>query len=143
MNICFQKTYQRAFGTFPLKGGVLKSAVLSAAEVGYRAFDTAQMYGNESDTGDALAATGLARSELCITTKVHPDNYSDARFLPSVEQSLKALRLGHVDLLLLHWPPILDGIARGKREIYIGKAKLLPLLSWIAPAIPRRILRDS
>lgn len=38
---------------------------------------------------------------------------------------------------------ILDGIARGKREIYIGKAKLLPLLSWIAPAIPRRMLRDS
>ena len=106
MNICFQKTHQRAFGTFPLKGDALTAAVLAAATVGYRAFDTAQMYGNEADTGMALAATGLSRSDLCVTTKVHPDNYTEARFRPSVEQSLKALRLSQVDLLLLHWPPI-------------------------------------
>ena len=106
MNICFQKTYQRAFGTFPLKGDQLTSAILAAAGVGYRAFDTAQMYGNEADTGAALAATGLPRADLCVTTKVHPDNYTEARFLPSVEQSLKALRVSQVDLLLLHWPPI-------------------------------------
>ena len=56
MNICFQKTHQRAFGTFPLKGDVLTAAVQAAAQVGYRAFDTAQMYGNEAVTGAALAA---------------------------------------------------------------------------------------
>jgi 2,5-diketo-D-gluconate reductase B len=111
MNICFQKTYQRAFGTFPLRGEVLTAAVQAAAQVGYRAFDTAQMYGNEADTGAALAATGLPRAELCVTTKVHPDNYTEARFLPSVEESLKALRLGQVDLLLLHWPPIGGDVA--------------------------------
>ncbi len=76
MNICFQKTYQRAFGTYPLKGEVLAQAIAAAAEVGYRAFDTAQMYGNEADTGAALKATGLKRADLCITTKVHPDNFS-------------------------------------------------------------------
>lgn len=111
MNICFQKTHQRAFGTFPLKGDVLTAAVLAAANVGYRAFDTAQMYGNEADTGMALSATGLPRTDLCVTTKVHPDNYTEARFLPSVEQSLKALRLSQVDLLLLHWPPIGGDVA--------------------------------
>jgi 2,5-diketo-D-gluconate reductase B len=115
MNICFQKTYQRAFGTYPLTGDVLRSAVATAADVGYRAFDTAQMYGNEADTGAALAECGVARSELCITTKVHPDNFSDAMFLPSVEKSLKDLRMPFVDLLLLHWPPIKSDIAPSLR----------------------------
>ena len=55
MNIMFQKNHQRAFGTFPLKGDVLRSAIEAAIAAGYRAFDTAQMYGNEVDTGAALA----------------------------------------------------------------------------------------
>ncbi|MDJ0639178.1 MAG: aldo/keto reductase [Paracoccaceae bacterium] len=105
MNIYFQNKNQRAFGTFPLTGDVARNAILTAAEVGYRAFDTAQMYENEAETGEALADTGLARDELCITTKVHPDNYSEDKFIPSVEASLKALRTDYVDVLLLHWPP--------------------------------------
>ena len=108
MNIYFQRTHQRAFGTFPLEGDVAKQAILAAAEVGYRAFDTAQMYGNERETGEALKATGVPREDLCITTKVHPDNFGEDRFMASVEQSLKALQVDCVDVLLLHWPP-LDG----------------------------------
>ena len=115
MNVCFQKTHQRAFGTFPLTGDVLAQAVLAAAKVGYCAFDTAQMYGNEADTGAALAATGVARDDLCITTKVHPDNFTDAAFLSSVEKSLKDLRVGQVDMLLAHWPPIGGDIAPSLR----------------------------
>lgn len=108
MNIYFEKTHQRAFGTFPLTGDVARNAILAAAEAGYRAFDTAQMYENEAETGEALAATGLKRDEMCITTKVHPDNFSDDAFMASVERSLKDLKLDYVDVLLLHWPPI-DG----------------------------------
>ncbi|MEL6467347.1 MAG: aldo/keto reductase [Pseudomonadota bacterium] len=108
MNIYFEKTHQRAFGTFPLTGDVARNAILAAAEAGYRAFDTAQMYENEAETGEAVAATGLKRDEMCITTKVHPDNFSDDAFMASVERSLKALKLDYVDVLLLHWPPI-DG----------------------------------
>lgn len=104
MNISFQKTHQRAFGTFPLKGDVLSQAIAAAVTVGYRAFDTAQMYGNEANTGAALKATGIARDQLCITTKVRPENYGTDRFLASVEQSLKDLQLDQVDMLLLHWP---------------------------------------
>ncbi|MDB5661524.1 MAG: oxidoreductase [Cypionkella sp.] len=104
MNISFQKTHQRAFGTFPLKGEILAQAIAAAAAVGYRAFDTAQMYGNEADTGAALKATGMARDELCITTKVQPENYGDDRFIASVEQSLTDLQIDQVDILLLHWP---------------------------------------
>ncbi|PSL17213.1 aldo/keto reductase [Shimia abyssi] len=115
MNVYFQKTHQRAFGTFPLTGDVARDAIAAAAEVGYRAFDTAQMYENEAETGDSLAATEIAREELCITTKVHPDNFTPDKFLASVEQSLKDLRIDYVDALLLHWPPVDGDIAPSLR----------------------------
>ena len=114
-NIYLQKTYQRAFGTYPLTGAELASALTTAVEVGYRAIDTAQMYGNETEVGDALASLAIPRSELCVTTKVHPDNFTESKFLPSVEESLKALRLDRVDVLLLHWPPIGGDIAPSLR----------------------------
>ena len=104
MNITFQKTHQRAFGTYPLHGAALQQAIHAAIGAGYRAFDTAQMYQNEADTGAALAESGIARDDLCITTKVGIDEFTAARFLPSVEKSLKELRVSRVDLLLVHWP---------------------------------------
>jgi 2,5-diketo-D-gluconate reductase B len=115
MNIYFQKSFQRGFGTFPLKGDDLRNAIDAAIDAGYRAFDTAQMYGNEAETGAALAACGVAREKLCITTKVHPDNYTEAAFLPSVEASLKALQIDRVDVLLLHWPPADGDVAASLR----------------------------
>ena len=104
MNIYFEKTHQRAFGTFPLEGEVAVQAIQTAADVGYRAFDTAQMYGNEAETGEALQATGISRDDLCITTKVDIANFDEASFIPSVEKSLKDLRIDKTDVLLLHWP---------------------------------------
>lgn len=104
MNITFQNSNQRAFGTFPLRGQVLHDAIQAAISVGYRAFDTAQMYGNEAETGAALAASGLPRDALCITTKVGIENFGADRFLPSVRESLQALQVEQVDVLLLHWP---------------------------------------
>ncbi len=104
MTVYFEKTYQRAFGTFPLIGDEAHNAVLAAAKAGYRAFDTAQMYQNEAETGEALKATGIPRDELCITTKVHPNNFGEDSFVASVETSLKALQADTVDVLLLHWP---------------------------------------
>ena len=104
MNIGFQKTHQRSFGTWPLKGDVLRDAIGAAVGAGYRAFDTAQGYASEDVTGAALIASGIPRDELCITTKVMHPNYSESRFIPSVEASLKALQVSVVDILLLHWP---------------------------------------
>ncbi len=104
MTIYFQKTHQRSFGTFPLKGDDARNAIMTAAEVGYRAFDTAQMYGNEAETGETLKATGIPRQDLCITTKVHPDNFTESAFIASVEQSLRDLQVDRTDVLLLHWP---------------------------------------
>jgi len=104
MNILFQNTHERSFGTFPLKGDVLRDAMTAAIETGYRAFDTAQMYGNEADVGAALAECSIARKDLFITTKVGVDNYTAETFMPSVERSLADLKTDHVDALLLHWP---------------------------------------
>jgi len=115
MNTMFQKNFQRAFGTYPLKGEALLAAIASAIDTGYRAFDTAQMYGNEAETGEALQHSKLARPDLCIVTKVHPDNYSEAKFMASVEGSLKKLRADYVDALLLHWPTIGGDIAPSLR----------------------------
>jgi len=87
MGVYFNNNYERGFGTFPLKGNACKDAVVSAAKIGFRAFDTAQMYNNETETGDALKSTGVNREDFFITTKVDNANYSESRFLPSVARS--------------------------------------------------------
>lgn len=69
------------------------------------------MYGNEAETGETLVASGIAREDVCITTKVNPENFYGGKFIPSVEQSLKDLQVDYVDVLLLHWPPVGGDIA--------------------------------
>lgn len=105
MNILFQKEFQRVFGTFPLLGNELRNAVLTATEVGYRAFDTAQMYKNEEAVGQALQETQINRSDLCIITKIHPENFSPSTFKESLMRSIENLRTNYIDVLFLHWPP--------------------------------------
>ncbi len=128
-NILMRPAFRRGFGTFPLTGGALREAIHAALAVGYRAFDTAQGYGNEADTGAALADCGVPRDQLCITTKVRPENFDEARFLPSVEDSLRALRIERVDILLLHWPPAGGDIAPSLR--LLQKARKAGLASHI------------
>lgn len=105
MSVYDEGVFQRGFGTFPLRGEALTGAVHEALEIGYRAFDTAQWYGNEAALGAALGAAGISREDILITTKVHPENMTRSDFMPSVEQSLRDLRLDVIDVLLLHWPP--------------------------------------
>ena len=104
MNVYLDAGHQVSFGTFPLRGDDLKSAMRLAADIGYRSFDTAQMYGNERDVGDCLRTLGLPRDQLFVTTKINPRNFAPGDFLPSVEQSLRDLQMDRVDMLLLHWP---------------------------------------
>jgi 2,5-diketo-D-gluconate reductase B len=106
MSKLFLNNNQRVFGTFPLTGNTAIQAITDAIQVGYRAFDTAQMYGNEADVGTALSQSGLPRNEFCVITKVHPDNYTNQdTFLTSVEESVNRLKLDTIDVLFLHWPP--------------------------------------
>jgi 2,5-diketo-D-gluconate reductase B len=91
-------------GTFRLQGQPLIDSVRNALEVGYRAIDTAQIYANEADIGQAIATSGVARGELFLTTKIWIDNLSKERLAASLKVSLEKLRTDHVDLTLIHWP---------------------------------------
>lgn len=93
------------YGTFPLTGAAARDGVAMAFDAGYRHIDTAQMYRNEAAVGDAVRASGLARADLFIVSKVLPDNFGADRFRESVRRSLDDLGLDSLDLLLLHWPP--------------------------------------
>lgn len=106
MSIYFEGGFERIFGTWPMQGATCQKAVETAIGLDYRAIDTAQMYGNEDAVGAAIVASGVAQSDLLITTKVHPDNFGANTFMPSLEASLSALGMDAVDVLLLHWPPI-------------------------------------
>lgn len=91
-------------GTYPLRGRDCERCVLEALELGYRLFDTAHMYGNEREVGNALRRSGLPRGELFVTTKLYRPNTTYARAKEGIEASLDALRLEHIDLLLIHEP---------------------------------------
>ena len=91
------------FGTWEATG----EDALRALEAGYRHIDTATMYRNEDQIGRALRESGLARNDVFVTTKLPPENAGRER--ETIEASLAALGLDHVDLWLIHWPP--DGDA--------------------------------
>ena len=92
------------FGTFRIPGADVLRIVPHALKAGFRHIDTAQIYGNEAEVGEAIAASGVARGDVFLTTKVWVENYGHNAFLASVDESLKKLKTDYVDLLLLHWP---------------------------------------
>jgi 2,5-diketo-D-gluconate reductase A len=95
---------QLGFGVFLVPPDETQRTVEQALEVGYRHLDTAQMYGNEAGVGAAIAASGIPRDELYITTKLNNGNHlpDDAR--RSFGESLEKLGVDRVDLFLIHWP---------------------------------------
>jgi 2,5-diketo-D-gluconate reductase A len=95
---------QLGFGVFQVRPEDTAAAVTTALEVGYRHIDTAEMYGNEKQVGDAIAASGVDRGDVFVTTKLsnachRPD---DAR--RAFDGSLDALGFDYIDLFLIHWP---------------------------------------
>ncbi len=92
------------FGTWQLTGRAATEAVRHALELGYRHLDTAQMYRNEPQVGQALADSGLDRGEVFLTTKLQPRNLEPDRVQRSTHESLERLQTDYVDLLLIHWP---------------------------------------
>jgi 2,5-diketo-D-gluconate reductase B len=95
-------------GTWALNGRACFDAVKAGLELGYRHIDTAQIYGNEDEVGDAIKAAGVSRAEIFLTTKIPAGNLRAAQVKRGVEDSLRRLGTAYVDLLLIHWP--------GKRE---------------------------
>ncbi|CAK16160.1 2,5-didehydrogluconate reductase DkgB [Pseudomonas entomophila] len=114
-------------GTFRLTGQAVIDSVKSALELGYRAIDTAQIYKNEADVGQAIAESGVPRDELFITTKIWVDNYAADKLVPSLRDSLAKLRTDHVDLLLIHWPAPGNGVELSEYMQALADAKALGL----------------
>jgi 2,5-diketo-D-gluconate reductase B len=91
-------------GTFRMQGEACRAAVESALALGYRHIDTAEMYGNEAAIGAAISASGIARKDLHVTTKVWHENLDPDAIRRAFDGSLSKLGLDQVDLYLVHWP---------------------------------------
>jgi len=114
-------------GTFRLTGQTVIDSVRTALELGYRAVDTAQIYGNEAEVGQAVAGSGVPRADLFLTTKIWTDNYAKDKLVPSLRASLDKLRTDYVDLTLIHWPAPGNGVALPTFMEALAEAKSLGL----------------
>ena len=95
------------FGSDKYTGNQIAAAVRDAASLGYRHFDCAAVYGNESLVGEALQEVmrdGVRRDDLFITSKLWNDKHAEADVIPAFEKSLQDLQLEYLDLYLIHWP---------------------------------------
>jgi 2,5-diketo-D-gluconate reductase A len=95
---------QLGFGVFQIDRGDTAAAVRAALDAGYRHIDTAQMYGNEREVGQAIAESGIPRDEIFVTTKLNNDRHGHDDAIKALDESLEKLGSDHVDLYLIHWP---------------------------------------
>ena len=98
------KIPQLGFGVFQIEPRDTVRAVLEALEVGYRHIDTAEMYGNEREVGEAVGQSGLDRSEVYVTSKLNNSFHRPDDARRAFDETLAALGFDYVDLFLIHWP---------------------------------------
>jgi 2,5-diketo-D-gluconate reductase B len=133
-------------GTWPMRGAECSAAVAGAIGLGYRHIDTAEMYGNEDAVGAGIAASGMPRGEIFLTTKIWNDKPNGAAIRAAFDASLKRLATPYVDLLLIHWPsPELDlpdalaGLAAIRAE---GRARAIGVSNF-PPKLLRRAIAEG
>jgi diketogulonate reductase-like aldo/keto reductase len=122
------------YGTYKVeRGREALDGTLWALEAGYRHIDTASMYGNESDIGDAVRKSGIPREEIFITTKVWNSDQGYDRTLRAFDASLSRLNSGYIDLYLIHWPVeiLRDETYRALETIYSeGRARAIGVSNY-------------
>jgi diketogulonate reductase-like aldo/keto reductase len=115
------------FGTFRMPDDDVHRILPQALKLGFRHVDTAQIYKNEAAVGEVIAKSGIARTDIFLTTKVWVDRVGHQAFIASVDESLQKLKTDYVDLLLLHWPqsemPLADRIGALNELRQAGKVK--------------------
>jgi 2,5-diketo-D-gluconate reductase A len=129
---------QLGFGALIAPSETVRATTL-ALEVGYRHIDTAEMYRNEREVGEALVRSGLDRSEVFITSKLHNDWHQPDDARKAFDGSLRLLGVDYVDLFLIHWPlptryggdlsstwKVLEELQREKRARSIGVSNFNP-----------------
>jgi 2,5-diketo-D-gluconate reductase A len=116
---------QLGFGVWQIDQQDTVGAVRTALDVGYRHIDTAEMYGNEKEVGQAVRESGVDRSEVFVTSKLNNGFHAREDALRAFDRTLADLDLGYVDLFLVHWPlPTIDvdyvETWKAMEEIYAG-----------------------
>ena len=121
------------YGTSGL-GQVRAEHVAAALQAGYRHIDTARKYGTERTVGEGMRASGVPRQDIFLCTKVSHENLHAADFARSVDESLAALGVDYVDLLLVHWPEKNTPLAETMAEIKAAETQLKQSRpSWAPP----------
>ena len=118
-------------GTYSLYGDTCKNSVLSALEQGYRLIDTAYMYGNEKDVGEAIRQSSVPREEIFVITKIYPGSQF-ANPEKAIQDALDKLDIGYIDMMLLHHPGANDVKAYLAIEKFVaqGKIRSIGLSNW-------------
>lgn len=109
-------------GTYSLHGDVCINSIKAALASGFRKFDTASIYGNEEEVGQAIRESDVPREEIFVATKLYPDQYANPE--AAIEESLRKLDIGYVDLMLLHHPGTNDVKAYKAMEKYVEQGKI-------------------
>ena len=125
-------------------GATTRQAVAAALEVGYRHIDTARIYGNEADVGAAVRASGVAREEVFVTTKLWNADQGYDRALRAFDASLERLGLDYVDLYLIHWPVAgkrLDSWRALERLHEEGRARSIGVSNFLVPHLEELLAR--
>jgi 2,5-diketo-D-gluconate reductase A len=95
---------QLGFGVFQIEPSETRAATLEALKAGYRHIDTAEMYGNEREVGEAIRDSGIGRAEIFVTSKLNNGYHDHDRALVEFGRSLEVMKLEFLDLFLIHWP---------------------------------------
>lgn len=126
-------------GTYTLKDETCVRLVAQGIEDGYRHIDTARMYGNEAEVGKGIAASGIDRGEIFLTTKVWWTDLSAEAFADSARAAVDAIGLGPVDLLLIHWPnrdvPLEETIEALNATLEQGLTRAIGVANFTAPML--------
>lgn len=122
---------QFGVGTFRLTGDTVIHSVKTALEVGYRAVDTAQIYANEAEVGQAIHESQVNRADIFLTTKIWTENYAADKLIPSLKDSLIKLRTDAVNLSLIHWPAPALGVNIPELMGHLIEAKKQGLTEYI------------
>ena len=109
-------------GTYSLHGATCINSVKSALASGFRKFDTASVYGNEEEVGQGVRESGVPREEIFVATKLYPNQYADPE--AAIEECLRKLDIGYIDLMLLHHPGTNDVKAYKAMEKYVAAGKI-------------------
>lgn len=131
-------------GTYSLHGDTAKNSVLSALRHGVRLIDTAYMYGNEAEIGEAIRESGVPREEIFVITKIYPGEQF-ANPDKAIQDALNKLNIGYIDMMLLHHPGVNDVQAYKAMEKYVatGKIRSLGLSNWYIEEIDGFISKVS